>query len=315
MKLRNLLGVAAGTVGLTALANRLLRRQGDSFEPFLAGDERSYRWRGFDVSYVEAGDPENPDLVLLHGINAATSNHEFHAVFSRLAEDYHVVAPDLPGFGHSDRPPLLYSASLLTNFVRDFLADESENPTVVASSVTGSYAALAARDVPVERLVLVAPTDSTMGSRRGWRRTLLRTPLLGQGIYNAIVSKYSLKHAHGDHGYYDLDNLTPAVLDYEWTTGHQPGARFAPASFFTGFLDPEEDLGVVLGELDVPITLVWGRDADVSPLENGRELADEADARLVVFDESLLLPHVEHPDQFVDVVRGAFETPTAEESQ
>jgi len=68
-----------------------------------------------------------------------------------------------------------------------------------------------------------------MGSRRGWRRTLLRTPLpLGQGIYNAIVSKYSLKHFHRDHGYYDMDNLTPAVLDYEWTTGHQPGARFAP---------------------------------------------------------------------------------------
>jgi len=315
MKLRNLLGVAAGTVGLTALANRLLSHQSDPFEPFLAGDERSYRWRGVDVSYVEAGDPEDPDLVLLHGVNAAASNHEFHAVFSRLAEDHHVIAPDLPGFGHSDRPPLLYSASLLTNFVRDFLTDESENPTVVASSLTGSYAALAARDISVERLVLVAPSDSTMGSRRGWRRTLLRTPLLGQGIYNAIVSKYSLKHFHRDHGYYDMDNLTPAVLDYEWTTGHQPGARFAPASFVTGFLDPEEDLGVVLGELDVPITLVWGRNADISPLENGRELADEADARLVVFDESLLLPHVEHPDQFVDVVRGAFETPSAEKSR
>jgi len=59
----------------------------------------------------------------------------------------------------------------------------------------------------------------------------------------------------------------------------------------------------------VPITLVWGRNADISPLENGRELADEADARLVVFDESLLLPHVEHPDQFVDVVRGPSRLP------
>ena len=307
MKLRNALGAAAGTVGLTALANRLLQRRGDSFGPFLAGDERTYRWRGFDVSYVEAGDPENPDLVLLHGINAAASNHEFHAVFERLAEEYHVIAPDLPGFGRSDRPPLLYSASLLANFVSDFLADESENPVVVASSLTGSYAALAAQNVPIDRLVLVTPTDTTMGSRSNWRRTLLRSPLLGQGIHNALVSKYSLKHFHEDHGYYDVDNLTSEVLDYEWTIGHQPGARFAPASFVTGFLDPEADLGVVLGELDVPITLVWGRDAETSPLEDGRTLADEADARLVVFDESKLLPHVEHPDQFVDVVRGAYE--------
>ncbi len=304
MKLRNALGVAAGTVGLTALANRLLRHRGDSFEQFLPGEEGSYRWRGFDVSYVEAGDPADRDLVLLHGINAAASNHEFHAVFEALAEEYHVVAPDLPGFGHSDRPPLLYSATLLANFVSDFLADRSEDPVVVASSLTGSYAALAAQRVPVNRLVLVSPTDSTMGSRRGWRRALLRSPLLGQGIYNALVSKYSLKHFHRDHGYHDLDNLSPAVLDYEWTTGHQQGARFAPASFVTGFLDPDEDLGVTLGELDVPVTLVWGRDADISPLEDGRELADEADARLVVFDRTKLLPHVEHPDQFVDVVRG-----------
>ena len=315
MKLRNVLGVAAGTVGLTALANRLLRRRGDSFEPFLPGEERSYRWRGFDVSYVEAGDPADPDLVLLHGINAAASNHEFHAVFEALAADYHVVAPDLPGFGRSDRPPLLYSASLLENFVRDFLEDASDDPIVVASSLTGAYAALAARDVPVARLVLVSPTDGTMGDRSGWRRSLLRSPLLGQGVYNALVSKYSLKRFHRDHGYYDLDNLTPTVLDYEWTTAHQPGARFAPASFVTGFLDPDEDLGVVLGELDVPITLVWGRNADVSPLSNGHELADEADARLVVFDESLLLPHVEHPDQFVDVVSGAYETVTVESEQ
>lgn len=310
MKLRNVVGVAAGTVGLTVLANRLLSRSGDGFEPFLPGESHTYRWRGFDVSYVEAGDPENQDLVLLHGVNAAASNHEYHAVFEQLAEEYHVISPDLPGFGHSDRPPLLYSASLLTNFVSDFLADKSEDPVVVASSLTGTYAALAARDVPVKRLVLVAPTDSTMGDRRGWRRSVLRSPLFGQTVFNLLVSKPSLRRFHRDHGYADLDNLTPDVLDYEWTTSHQPGARFAPASFVTGFLDPDESLGDVLEALDVPITLVWGRDADISPVEDARVLAEEADARLLVFGDSQLLPHVEHPDQFVEVVSGAYETVT-----
>jgi pimeloyl-ACP methyl ester carboxylesterase len=41
----------------------------------------------------------------------------------------------------------------------------------------------------------------------------------------------------------------------------------------------------------------------VSPLSEGRELADESDARLVVFDRARLLPHVEHPDRFVETVR------------
>ncbi|WP_262176691.1 alpha/beta fold hydrolase [Haloarcula laminariae] len=304
MRLRKALGIAVGAAGATALTNRLLQSRADDFAPFLRGDQRTYRWRGFDVAYTEAGDPDDPDLVLLHGINAAASSHEFHTVFETLAEEYHVIAPDLPGFGHSDRPPLLYSASLMTTFVRDFLDDESENATVVASSLTGSYAAMAAREVDVEELVLVCPTDSSMGDRSVQRRSLVRAPVVGQAIYNLIGSKASIRHFHADHGYYDMDNLTDEVVDYEWQSAHQSGARFAPASFISGFLDPDEDLGDVLAGLDVPITLVWGEDADITPLADGRVLADEADATLVVFGDSLLLPHVEHPEEFVEVVRG-----------
>ena len=304
MKLRSALGAAVGTVGAATLANRFLRSRADEFEPFLPGDQRTYRWRGFDVAYTEAGDPEDPDLVLLHGINAAASGHEFHAVFERLAREYHVLAPDLPGFGQTDRPPLLYAASLMTTFVRDFLADESEAATVVASSLTASYAAMAAREVDIAELILICPTDTSMGGRSVPRRSLVRAPVVGQAIYNLVGSKASIRHFHADHGYYDMANLTDAVVDYEWTSAHQPGARFAPASFISGFLDPEEELGNVLAELDVPITLVWGEDAEITPLSDGRLLADEADATLVVFGDSLLLPHVEHPEEFVDVVRG-----------
>ena len=308
MKLRKALGATVGAVGATALANRLLQSRAGDFEPFLDGDQRSYRWRGFDIAYTEAGDPEDPDLVLLHGINAAASNHEFHTVFAELAEQYHVVAPDLPGFGHSDRPPLLYSASLMTTFVEDFIDDRSTDATVVASSLTGGYAATAAEKTDLAELVLVCPTDTSMGGRSVARRSLLRSPLLGTALYNLVVSKRSIRHFHADHGYYDMENLTDEVVDYEWTSGHQPGARFAPASFVSGFLDPEADLGDALASLDVPITLVWGEDADITPLSTGRELAERADATLVVFGASLLLPHVEHPELFVDVVTGETET-------
>jgi len=304
MKLRTALGATVGALGASAAANRLLQSRADEFEPFLPGDHRTYRWRGFDIDVAEAGDPDDPDLVLFHGINAAASNHEFHPVFERLAEEYHVLAPDLPGFGQSDRPPLLYSASLMATFVRDFLADETEDATVVASSLSGSYAALAARETDITELVLICPTDTSMGDRSIARRSLLRAPVVGQAIYNLIASKPSIRHFHDDHGYYDMSKLGGEVVDYEWTSGHQPGARFAPASFISGYLDPEEDLGDALESLDVPITLVWGEDADITPLADGRALAARADATLVVFGDSLLLPHVEHPDEFLDVVRG-----------
>lgn len=302
MKLRNVLGVAAGTVGATALANRLLATRAGGFESFLDGDDGTYRWRGFDVAYAELGDPENQDLVCLHGIHAAASGHEFFAVADELTEDYHVIVPDLPGFGHSDRPALLYSASLYVTFVSDLLTDLTDDPpVVVASSLTGSYAAAAARTVDVAELVLQCPTDETGGARRRWLRALLRSPVLGQGLFNLVVSNASIKRFHRDHGVADIGRLPPEVIDYEWLSAHQPGARFAPASFLSGYLDPETALGDDLADLAVPVTLVWGRDADVTPLTDGRELAERADARLVVFDDAKLLPHVEHPEAFLDV--------------
>jgi len=306
MKLRTLLGAAAGATGVAAVANRLLAASGEDFKQFLPGEERPYRWRGFDAPYVEAGDPDDPDLVLFHGIHAAASNHEYHAVVEALAADHHVLAPDLLGFGHADRPPLLYSASLLRSFVTDFLADEAEDPTVVASSLTGAYAATAVQDLEIDELVLLCPTDDT-GAQRRWLRSLLRAPLVGAGAFNALTSKRSLRRFHADHGYADPDRIAEDVIDYEWTTSHQPGARYAPASFVAGFLDPEDSLEDELPRVNDPVTLVWGREADVVPLSTGRELAELADARLVVFDDAKLLPHVEHPDRFVEVIEGKYE--------
>ena len=57
---------------------------------------------GFKIFYREAGDPQTPAVLLLHGF--PTSSHMFRNLIPELAGQYHVVAPDLPGFGFSDAP-------------------------------------------------------------------------------------------------------------------------------------------------------------------------------------------------------------------
>jgi len=57
---------------------------------------------GLNIAYREAGDPSNPTVLLLHGF--PTSSHMFRNLIPELAEDYHVIAPDYPGFGASDMP-------------------------------------------------------------------------------------------------------------------------------------------------------------------------------------------------------------------
>jgi pimeloyl-ACP methyl ester carboxylesterase len=57
---------------------------------------------GFKIAYREAGAPGAPKLLLLHGFPSAS--HMFRDLIPLLADRFHLVAPDLPGFGRSDMP-------------------------------------------------------------------------------------------------------------------------------------------------------------------------------------------------------------------
>ena len=57
---------------------------------------------GSKIFYREAGPKTAPAILLLHGF--PTSSHMFRDLIPALADRYHVVAPDLPGFGFSDAP-------------------------------------------------------------------------------------------------------------------------------------------------------------------------------------------------------------------
>jgi len=57
---------------------------------------------GVKIAYREAGDPNRPTVLLLHGF--PTSSHMYRELIPKLAQRYHVIAPDYPGFGASDMP-------------------------------------------------------------------------------------------------------------------------------------------------------------------------------------------------------------------
>lgn len=74
-----------------------------------------------EIFYREAGDPNKPIILLLHGF--PTSSHMFRNLIPLLADKYHVVAPDYPGFGQSSMPKVDefdYTFDNLTNVVENF---------------------------------------------------------------------------------------------------------------------------------------------------------------------------------------------------
>ncbi|WCM18593.1 alpha/beta hydrolase [Paraburkholderia bryophila] len=76
---------------------------------------------GFNVFYREAGRPGAPKLLLLHGF--PSSGHMFRDLIPKLADRFHIVAPDLPGFGQSDMPAretFAYTFDNLANVIDRF---------------------------------------------------------------------------------------------------------------------------------------------------------------------------------------------------
>ena len=74
-----------------------------------------------EIFYREVGDPKKPTILLLHGF--PTSSHMFRNLIPLLADKYHVVAPDYPGFGYSSAPSvneLHYSFDNLSTIIDQF---------------------------------------------------------------------------------------------------------------------------------------------------------------------------------------------------
>src|SRR5262245_50956641 len=69
---------------------------------------RSIPIDGLSLFYREAGPKGAPTLLLLHGF--PSSSRMFEPLFAPLSDRYHLVAPDYPGFGHSDWPDLRHFA-------------------------------------------------------------------------------------------------------------------------------------------------------------------------------------------------------------
>src|SRR5580700_4028853 len=81
---------------------------------------------GLNIAYREAGQPGDPKLVLLHGF--PSSSHQYRNLIPALADHFHVISPDYPGFGNSDAPDpreFAYTFDQLAEITGKFLRQKS----------------------------------------------------------------------------------------------------------------------------------------------------------------------------------------------
>jgi pimeloyl-ACP methyl ester carboxylesterase len=227
--------------------------------PVLTSDgTQIYEWQWSNqtlhVAYDRRG--EGAPILLLPAFSTVSSRKEWETVAQVLGSAYQVTCVDWPGFGDSSKAAIAYNPILYEAFLPDFVSACFDQPlTVVAAGHGAGYALHLAQQLPkqISRLVLVAPTWrgplSTMGAPKivaNGIETLVRAPLVGQFLYYLNTRPQFLKWMYSRHVFVQAQNLTPTFIAEKYAITQQRGARFGPAAFVTGGLDPVNNRGAFL---------------------------------------------------------------------
>src|SRR5512138_1290805 len=227
MRWRKTAAIGGAALGAAALYNTAAARELMD-DDVLGGEPDAFQWRGHGIALTRHG--EGKPVLLLHGIYPGASSLEWRHVVPALAQRYAVVAVDLLGFGHSDRPAARYTPGLYQALFGDLLARVVREPcAVVASGLSAAQlVALAGRDPRhIASMTLVAPTGvaymrDVVPSAGATTRLLLRAPIVGKTVYNRLTSPTKLRR-HLEHVYVDDRMVTPALVQHYVRMARQPG--------------------------------------------------------------------------------------------
>jgi len=259
--------------------------------------------RGVRMRVVEAGEGNGPPLVLIHGF--LVSHLEFDDVIDALAQRFHVIAPDLPGFGESEKPnPARYAYGIETfaEAVADLIAAYGiGRPAIIGHSMGGAVAlTLAALHAElVQRLVLVDalcyPIPLTFKAK------LLLLPVLGSFVFKQLYGRGLFRAHFRDDVYGPHAEVPQSRVDHHYDLFNTPSARESAHAVMRIILDTRPVVAR-LSRINAPTLVVWGRDDRQFPPALAQRLAREIrGAKLEIMDAGHA-PHEERPEEFVAVV-------------
>ncbi len=241
------------------------------------------------IRYIEAGSNSKRVLVLVHGLGASAERWEY--VIPELSKKYRIIAPDLLGFGYSDKPSLDYTPQFFAKFLFDFLETIGINHcSMIGSSLGGQIVAeyaIAYRE-KIENVILVSPA--------GVMKNI--TPALEAYVTAALYpSLDSVRNAFqimsGD------DKKIPShVIDDFIERMSLPNAKMAFSSTLLG-LKAADIISNRLDNISVPVLVIWGRNDTVIPIKYASDFVTYIkDCQYIEMQNCGHTPYVEDPKKF-----------------
>jgi pimeloyl-ACP methyl ester carboxylesterase len=265
---------------------------------------------GIRTSYLEAGPPDAPPVLLLHGLGA--TNASLLPCIADLAKDHRVLAPDLPGFGQSGAPSASYTPAWFAAWVEAFQHQVGARRAVLLGNSLGGRIALEAgltHSRSVRGLVLLAPSPAFRRLRQ-WVPAirLLRPELASMPCplnHRLVVEAVRAMMSDPDRlpkPWYDA--AADECVRVFRSRAHRVAFFAVARQIFVEDAWGRNGFWDRLPGLEPPALFVWGDRDRLVPSSFARHVSDALPAATsVVLEDSGHVPQFEHPAATMALVR------------
>lgn len=255
-------------------------------------EEKHVIVNGYKIRYIEEGSQKNI-VVLLHGLGGIADR--WLPVFPFLSKKYRIIAPDIIGYGKSDKPQVDYTLEFFTKFTLDFLDTLSLGKIfMIGTSLGGQIVAecAATQSQLIKKIVMVSPAGIMKKS----------TPVLEAYTTAALYpTRESVKMAYQLMMGQNKEVREKSIENFI-TNMSQPNAKMAFLSTLLG-LRNSPVITEKLQLIKIPALLVWGDEDKMIPFEYSRQFASAIkNCKFVTMKGYGHIPYEENPSEFSKIV-------------
>jgi len=247
---------------------------------------------GYKVRYLEDGSSDQ-NLVLLHGLGGYAER--WRNVIPYLSKKYHVFAPDLIGYGKSEKPSVDYTMELFVKFTFDFIDSIGVSKTNLIGTSLGGQVVVectSTQNQRIQKIVLIAPAGVMKKS----------TPALDAYTMAALYpTRETIRTAYQMMAGNNRQVSDDAINNFMENMS-RPNAKMVFLSTLLG-LKNAPDIIEKLRTIKIPTLIIWGKEDMLIPHEYAQHFISSInDCESAIIDGCGHAPHVEEPQKVSDLI-------------
>jgi pimeloyl-ACP methyl ester carboxylesterase len=251
--------------------------------------EKSTQINGLNVRFLETGEGKARTILLIHG-GIGDARLHWEAVMTALGEDFHVLAPDLPGFGQSAALPRMRTEAMI-QWIKSFMSNQNiEQAVVIGNSLGALLVRLFAANNPQLVPAVILVNGGGVPDLPGFFKVLERIPGISQIIFsifgNVATSPTTLKTM-----FHNQEFLTEDFLKQAKSAG---GGYARLMRMFVSNPMPKNQTP------PVPTLILWGANDQLATVKDAEAIkASLPGSTLTEITDCGHMPQIETMDVFV----------------